>query len=127
MTEKTETVIPKKKKPLWKIVLIFLLLYTVAKVLGGITGRQQARNEGYLTGNELKETYKKSHIEGCTKNGSSEFICSCTFDGLIERLGLDGYTEMGTIATEKGIDSPEAKKYIQISTEELLKCREKQQ
>ena len=115
----------KKKKPVWKFILIFLLLYFVGKVFGGILGRQEARKEGYLTGNELKEVYRKSHIEGCVQLGSSEDVCSCTFDGLIERLGLEGYGDMGEVLIEKGVSSPEAEKYVDITTEELLKCRQK--
>jgi len=113
----------KKKRPIWITILIFLILFVMAKVFGGIWGQQEAKKEGYLVGNDLKETYREAHIESCVRTGSTEFICSCTFDGLIERLGLDGYTEMGTVLTEKGYDSPEAEKYIKISTEELLRCR----
>ena len=115
----------KKKKSIWKTILIFLLIYLVAKAIGGIWGKQEAEKERYLTGNELKEVYRKSHIEGCVKIGSSEDICSCTFDGLIERLGLEGYGEMGKVITETDMSSPEKEKYISIATEELLKCREK--
>lgn len=115
----------KKKRPFWKTILIFILVYIVAKAIGGAWGRQRARNEGYLTGNDLMQTYKKGHIDSCVKTGSSEKICSCTFDGLIDQLGLSGYTEMAKIYTEKGYDAPEAEKYIQITLEELLKCRQK--
>ena len=115
----------KKKRPFWKTILIFILVYIVAKVIGDVWGRQQARNEGYLTGNDLMQTYKKEHLDSCVKTDSSEAICSCTFDGLINQLGLNGYTEMAKIYTEKGYDAPEAEKYIKTTLEELLKCRQK--
>ncbi len=117
--------IQKKNKSIWKKILIFLIIYMVAKVLGGVAGRQAARREGYLTGNELKKTYKESHIKECVKVGSSEAICSCTFEGLIEEIGLEGYGEMAKVFIEKGTDSSEAEKYLNIMIEELLKCRQK--
>jgi hypothetical protein len=113
----------RKKKSVWKIILICLSLYILGKGFGYIAGKQQAKNEGYLTGNDLKEVYKKSHIEGCIKKGTSEEICSCTFDGLIEQIGVSGYTKMGKIFMENGMESPEAEGYVKLMTEEILKCR----
>jgi len=114
-----------KKRPIWITIFIFLLLYIIAKFFGGILGRQQARNEGYLTGNELRETYKKSHIDGCVQAGSTEEICSCTFEGLISRLGLEGYKDMGSTLTVENVGSSKSEEYIDIMTEELIKCRQK--
>lgn len=85
-------------------------------------GHKCMEKEGYLFGDNLKETYKSSYIESCVQTGASETTCSCYADFLIEKLGVDGFGEMGKVLDEKPINSPEVKKYLDIVTEQKNKC-----
>ncbi|MDZ7587255.1 MAG: hypothetical protein U0946_05860 [Patescibacteria group bacterium] len=85
-------------------------------------GKKCLQNDGYLFDNELKETYKKSYVENCIKKDASEITCTCYFNFLIERLGLEGFNEMGKALDEKPVNSPEVKKYLDIVTEQKNKC-----
>lgn len=85
-------------------------------------GKKCLQNDGYVFDNELKETYKKSYITNCTREGASEVACTCYFDTLIEKLGLDGFGEMGKVLDEKPLTSPEVRKYLDIIEEQKSKC-----
>ncbi len=85
-------------------------------------GKKCLQNDGYLFDNELKETYKKAYVESCVKEGANETTCTCYFNFLIEKLGLDGFNEMGKVLDEKPITSPEVKKYMDIVSEQKVKC-----
>lgn len=85
-------------------------------------GQKCLENDGYLFGDDLKEVYIKSYVDSCVKNGSSETTCSCYVDILIERLGLEGFGEMGKVIEEKGVNSLEAEKYLDIVLEQKASC-----
>ena len=85
-------------------------------------GKKCLQNNGYVFDNELKETYKKSYIKSCMNEGASEAACACYFNTLIEKLGLEGFGEMGKVLDEKPINSPEVKKYLDIVAEQKNKC-----
>lgn len=85
-------------------------------------GRRCMEKEGYLFSDKLKETYKSSYIESCVGTGASKTNCSCYFDLLIEKLGIDGFGEMGKVLDEKPVNSPEVKKYLDIILEQKNKC-----
>ncbi len=85
-------------------------------------GKKCLQKDGYIFDEELKETYKKSYVESCVNKGADEKICICYFNFLIEKLGLDGFDEMGKILDEKPVNSPEVKKYLDIITEQKSKC-----
>lgn len=85
-------------------------------------GHKCMGKEGYLSDDELKETYKNSYIKSCIETGANEDTCSCYVDFLIERLGVEGFVEMGEIVDEKPLNSPEVEKLLEIVSEQKVKC-----
>ena len=85
-------------------------------------GYKCMEKEGYLFGDKLKDTYKKSYVESCTQTGASDTNCNCYFDLLIEKLGVNGFAEMGKVLDEKPVSSPEVKKYLDLIQEQKNKC-----
>lgn len=89
-------------KKLAKIILIvvavlFVLGYLLAQLGKSVENENQPIYQ--KTGYEIKQDF----MEGCTENGGNTEFCSCSYDGVVNKYGIDGFRKLAIEMEDTGV------------------------
>ena len=64
------------------------------------------------TSSSLTELMKKGFTDSCVNKSTNYAFCSCSFDGIVKKLGVDGFIEMSKTYSSTGKMDPEVSNII---------------
>ena len=116
-----------KKTTIAIIVLLGVIAITSTLLLSSNKENKEVKNVIKTAINEVeddngKDLLKEAFIEGCTEEGGNYLYCSCTFNYVVDELGLKAFMSESIKYEEDGVLSD---RMSDVLVDAIIKCVDK--